>query len=601
MTAPLLPTAIELEGLDVVVGGRRLLHIAQLHIATGERVALVGPNGAGKSSLLRVLGGFLTPTRGRISVLGRTWGPLGQPGLSSTALRNLRTEVGQVMQGLHLVPRLTARENVILGALARPNAMPLWRSWSRLYPAHLIAEADQALAELGMSEQADMRSDRLSGGERQKIGIARLKLQRARLVLADEPTSALDPNATLDACRALCATAQGATLLSVVHNTDLLALLADRVIGLAGGEIVFDLPLRDVTPEHLQALYAENPSPSASIVAKPPSPAAASQTLTESPGRSCPLHYQYGPAVFNTPVATDMTDLDVLYVVGGLYGNALALKEVLRMFAQETGRKQLVFNGDFHWFDVDPTAFATIQDVVMQHTALRGNVETELAEESPDTDAGCGCAYPAWVDDEVVHRSNRILSRLRGATAPEQRRALATLPMWTLASVGGQRIGIVHGDGQSLAGWGFAQEHLGDPVHMALIRNWFALARVDMFASTHTCLPVFQQVLRGERTQPAWVLNNGAAGMPNFQGDMAGLLTRIAVRPFAGPQRRLGVEQSGVFMDAVAIEVDGAQVQNHFLVQWPHGSDAYASYFSRISNGPDYRADQVIRMEKTPC
>ena len=601
MTAPLLPTAIELESLDVVVGGRRLLHIAQLHIETGERVALIGPNGAGKSSLLRVLGGFLTPTRGRVSVLGRAWGPLGQPGISSTALRNLRTEVGQVMQGLHLVPRLTARENVILGALARPNAMPLWRSWSRLYPAHVIAEADQALAELGMSEHADIRSDRLSGGERQKVGLARLKLQRARLVLADEPTSALDPNATLDACRSLCATAQDATLLSVVHNTDLLALLADRVIGLAVGEIVFDLQLRDVTPEHLQALYAESPSPSASIAALPPSPAAASLTLTESPGRSCPLHYQYGPAVFNTPVATDMTDLDVLYVVGGLYGNVFALQEVLRMFAQETGRKRLVFNGDFHWFDVDPTAFATIQDVVIQHTALRGNVETELAQDSPDTDAGCGCGYPAWVGDEVVQRSNRILSRLRGATAPEQRRALAALPMWALASVGRQRIGIVHGDGQSLAGWGFAQEHLGDPVHMELIRNWFALAGVDVFASTHTCLPVFQQVLRGDRTQPAWVLNNGAAGMPNFQGDTAGLLTRIAVRPFAGRQRRLGVEQSGVFMDAVAIEVDGAQVQNHFLAQWLQGSDAYASYFSRISNGPDYRADQVIRMEKTPC
>jgi phosphonate transport system ATP-binding protein len=110
-----------------------------------------------------------------------------------------------------------------------------------------------------MAERADMRADRLSGGERQKVGLARLKLQRPRLVLADEPTSALDPNATLDACRSLCATAQGATLLSVVHNTDLLAPLADRVIGLANGEIVFDVPVHGITPQRLQALYTDTP------------------------------------------------------------------------------------------------------------------------------------------------------------------------------------------------------------------------------------------------------------------------------------------------------------------------------------------------------
>ncbi len=583
MTQPSKSAAIELEHLEVVVGGRRLLHIAQLRIEPGERVALVGPNGAGKSSLLRVLGGFLVPTQGRVSVLGRNWGSKAQPGLSATALRSLRAEVGQVMQGLHLVPRLTARENVVLGALARADAMPRWRSWSRLYPAHLLEEADQALAELGMAEHADMRADRLSGGERQKVGLARLKLQRARLVLADEPTSALDPNATQDACRSLCATAQGATLVSVVHNTDLLALLADRVIALAGGEIVFDLPLGAVTPQHLKRLYAESPPPA------------------ESPGRSCPLHYQYGPAVFNTAVADDLADLDVLYVVGGLYGNALALQEVLRLFSQEAGRKRLVFNGDFHWFDVDPATFTRVQTAVLAHTALRGNVETELADENPDVDAGCGCAYPAWVDDDVVQRSNRILNRLRSTTTPEQRRVLAALPMWALASVGGQRIGIVHGDAQSLAGWGFAQEHFNDPIHMGTVRNWFARARVDVFASSHTCLPVFQQVLIADRTQKAWILNNGAAGMPNFRGDSAGLLTRIATHAFVGPQRRVGHVHNGVFMDVVAISIDAAQSQRDFVGQWPAGSDAHASYFSRISNGPTYAVDQVIRLEKSPC
>ncbi len=580
MTQPTISPAIELKHLEVVVAGRKLLHIPQLRIEPGERVALVGPNGAGKSSLLRILGGFLKPTHGRVSVLGRTWGPQLQSGLSAMVLRKLRAEVGQIMQGLHLVPRLTARENVILGALARADAMSLWRSWSRSYPAYLIDEADQALAELGMSEYADVRADRLSGGERQKVGLARLKLQRPRLVLADEPTSALDPNATQDACRSLCATAQGATLLSVVHNTDLLPLLAGRVIALAAGEIVFDLPVQAVTPHHLRALYTEG------------------QPLAEAPGRSCPLNYQYGPAVFNTPVTDDLVDLEVLYVVGGLYGNTLALHEVLRLFAQETGRKRLVFNGDFHWFDVDPATFAAVQSAVLSHTALRGNVETELAEENPDVDAGCGCAYPAWVGDDVVQRSNHILRRLRGATTAQQRRALAALPMWALASVGGQRIGIVHGDAQSLAGWGFAQEHLDDRAHMATVRNWFKRAGVDMFASSHTCLPVFQRLQMEDQIHTTWVLNNGAAGMPNFRGDSAGLLTRIATRAFVGTQRRAGHTHNGVYMDLVAVNIDASQAQRNFVAQWPAGTDAHTSYFSRITDGPGYAVDQVIRMEK---
>ena len=78
------------------------------------------------------------------------------------------------------------------------------------------------------------------------------------------------------------------------------------------------------------------------------------------------------------------------------------MQEILRLFEAERGRKRLVFNGDFHWFDVDPARFARIQQAVLTHTALRGNVETELADPDSHSDAGCGCAYPEWVDDGVV-------------------------------------------------------------------------------------------------------------------------------------------------------------------------------------------------------
>jgi phosphonate transport system ATP-binding protein len=265
MKSPLVNAAIHINDLTVWADQRCLLRIPQLLVCQGERIALVGQNGAGKSTLLRVLGGFLPATSGSVTVLGRSFGPHDEHAMTVARLRSLRAEVGQVMQGLHLVPRLTARENVVLGALARPGAMALWRSWLRLYPAQLVREADLALLDLGVLEHADTRADRLSGGERQKVSLARLTLQRPQLILADEPTSALDPNATLEACSALLSTAVGATLVSVVHDTALLPLLADRVIGLAGGQVIFDLSVKDASPERMRSLYAALPLPSAPL------------------------------------------------------------------------------------------------------------------------------------------------------------------------------------------------------------------------------------------------------------------------------------------------------------------------------------------------
>ena len=311
-----------------------------------------------------------------------------------------------------------------------------------------------------------------------------------------------------------------------------------------------------------------------------------------SPGRSCPLAYRYAPADLARPA---QFDCETLYVAGGVYGNRPALRRITALFEGEPGPKRLVFNGDFHWFDIDPDAYAEVAATVLGHAALRGNVETELAADDLDgsADAGCGCAYPDWVDDATVAHSNAILRSLR-ATArchPELTRAAAALPMTLRADVAGMRVAIVHGDATSLAGWGFAQERLAEPAHARTVAGWFDAARVDLFASSHTCLPVFQRVGNGI------VLNNGAAGMANFAGRHEGLLTRISIRPFAGPQARFGLRREHLFIDAIAVDFDPAAWQAEFLAQWPPGSAAHASYWRRIVDGPAHTISQSMRFD----
>jgi phosphonate transport system ATP-binding protein len=255
VNTPPLEAVVDVRDLRLEIKGRRILDVPSLTVRHGERVALIGPNGAGKSSLLKVLGGFASASQGHVVVLGREVTGAGPNAMDAAQWRALRAEIGQVMQGLHLVARLSALENVVLGALARPGAMPLWRSWLRCYPESLLREARQALADLGLEDRIDTRADHLSGGERQKVSLARLRLQRPKLLLADEPTSALDPAAALQACDALAAFAADATLLTVVHDTELLPHLADRVIGLREGRLVFDVPLQALSPDLLKNLY----------------------------------------------------------------------------------------------------------------------------------------------------------------------------------------------------------------------------------------------------------------------------------------------------------------------------------------------------------
>jgi hypothetical protein len=300
----------------------------------------------------------------------------------------------------------------------------------------------------------------------------------------------------------------------------------------------------------------------------------------QTAGRMCPVDYRYDPSVFRRPPEIAA---DVLYVVGGLYGNLPALDAVDRLAQAETRPVTIVFNGDFHWFDAEPDWFAEIDRRVRRHTALRGNVETEIARPD-DIGAGCGCAYPETIDDGVVRRSNEILSALRTTAAAAGAR-LARLPMHLVAAVGGLRIGIVHGDASALAGWRFDPHALDDAAIHAWLRDVRLRSQVDVFASTHTCLAALRNfdAPDGRLT----LINNGAAGMPNFSGAQFGLISRIATHK--SPHDPVyGTTHGGVFIDALAVPYDTAAFVGRFLRRWRAGSPAHAAYFRRIVDGPDH-------------
>lgn len=304
------------------------------------------------------------------------------------------------------------------------------------------------------------------------------------------------------------------------------------------------------------------------------------------PGRTCPLSYRYGAASLRR--APDFS-VQTVYIIGGLYGNPFALDALWRLKDIEPDA-QLVFNGDFNWFDIDDASFTRINTEVLQHRALRGNVETELL--AGDAAAGCGCGYPDYVDDADVARSNAIMGLL-AQTAQRQRdvsERLAALPATLVAAVGGLRIGIVHGDADSLAGWAFGEE----AIDAARVAALFNAAGVRVFASSHTCLPV------GETFQTVGgvcaLFNNGAAGLPNFAGTAHGLITRISTR--AAPPRLgalYGTVIDGVHLDCVPLHYDQAAWLAQFDRIWPAASPAALSYRARIAHGPDYRPARAMR------
>jgi len=242
---------LRLSGVGVVhPGGRRALVSVDLSVAAGERVALIGPSGAGKTTLLRVAGVSLRPTEGRVELLGEAPWQLGAGGL-----RRLRARIGAV----HQTPPLPPRQRVVTAVLAgRLGQWSVGKAlWSLVHPAD-TAGAHEALDRLGLADRLFDRCDRLSGGQLQRVAVARVLYQRPDLLLADEPVSSLDPATSELLLSRLVAQSEatGAALVASLHAVDLALKWFPRVVGVRGGQVMFDLPAGGVTPALLRALYA---------------------------------------------------------------------------------------------------------------------------------------------------------------------------------------------------------------------------------------------------------------------------------------------------------------------------------------------------------
>jgi phosphonate transport system ATP-binding protein len=236
------------------VDGSPVLRAVDLDVRPGELVAVLGANGSGKSTLLRCALRLIEPDAGEVQLAGRRI-----TGAGSAELREIRAQAAMVFQQIHLVRRRLALENVCYGALGRISG---WRSLStRAFPAAVLDDAWRALERVGLADKAWQRADRLSGGQAQRVAVARALCQRPRVILADEPVSSLDPRAADDVLALLqdIARSDGLAVACVLHQPELARRYADRIVGIAAGAVTFDATPDDVSQTDIAELYVGEP------------------------------------------------------------------------------------------------------------------------------------------------------------------------------------------------------------------------------------------------------------------------------------------------------------------------------------------------------
>lgn len=218
-----------------------------LDVNIGERVALVGPSGSGKTTLLNLLAGSIRPTNGSIRIFEDNIDALRKRG-------DLSRLVGFIHQQFDLVPHLNVIHNVNAGNLGKWS---LAKSLFSLIKPMAENEAIKALRTVGIDPRLYVKVSKLSGGEQQRVAIARVLVQDPKALLADEPVASLDPKRAEKLVELLVRISleDNRVLIASLHNVDLVKKYFTRVIGLRAGEILFDVPVSELKQSLLSELY----------------------------------------------------------------------------------------------------------------------------------------------------------------------------------------------------------------------------------------------------------------------------------------------------------------------------------------------------------
>jgi phosphonate transport system ATP-binding protein len=231
--------------------GKLALADFDLSVRAGELVTVLGSNGSGKTTLLRCLVRTLKPTSGEVWVseteLTR---------LEGDKLRRARLELAMISQHAALVKRRSVLANVATGSLGRHDS---WRTNLGGFPDDELQAAQRCLGEVGLAELAEQRAGTLSGGQAQRVSIARALAQRPRVLLADEPVASLDPEAAEEIMRLLRRLAREGNLavLCVLHQVELAYSYADRIVGIRDGRKIFDEVPPELPRDSVRYLYVD--------------------------------------------------------------------------------------------------------------------------------------------------------------------------------------------------------------------------------------------------------------------------------------------------------------------------------------------------------